>query len=246
MCVCNIRRSYRLRELYEADFHKPGIYRSGKVWANACDVFRRMPSRIGRGRRAAVDFVVCFGGADFFPCFFFVFFFFERTRPASSMRPHFASFTSLLVLRQSRGSEATEVFFFLREKKPLHTEVRTGGHYLISLSVRLSVCVTLVVFTDCESCTRPISANPGSMEAGECVGRVSLHAVWSWTRSPGCCGFRGVFWVGRIFSCFFSCFFLFRTHTACCKYEATFASFSFLLVMRQGRGCEATEAVLCL
>ena len=30
-----------------------------------------------------------------------------------------------------------------------------------------SVCVTFVVFTDCESCTRPICTNPGSMEAGE-------------------------------------------------------------------------------
>ena len=30
------------------------------------------------------------------------------------------------------------------------------------------VCETFVVFTDCESCTRPISTNPGSMEAGEC------------------------------------------------------------------------------
>ena len=30
------------------------------------------------------------------------------------------------------------------------------------------VCVTFVVFTDCESCTRSISTNnPGSMEAGE-------------------------------------------------------------------------------
>ena len=29
------------------------------------------------------------------------------------------------------------------------------------------VCVTIVVFTDCESCTRPISTNSGSMEAGE-------------------------------------------------------------------------------
>ena len=28
----------------------------------------------------------------------------------------------------------------------------------------VSVCVTFVVFTDCESCTRPISTNPGSME----------------------------------------------------------------------------------
>ena len=29
------------------------------------------------------------------------------------------------------------------------------------------MCVTFVVFTDCESCTRPISTNLGSMEAGE-------------------------------------------------------------------------------
>ena len=29
------------------------------------------------------------------------------------------------------------------------------------------MCVTFVVFTDCESCRRSISANPGSMEAGE-------------------------------------------------------------------------------
>ena len=29
------------------------------------------------------------------------------------------------------------------------------------------MCVTFVVFTNCESCTRPISTNPGSMEAGE-------------------------------------------------------------------------------
>ena len=56
----------------------------------------------------------------------------------------------------------------LGEKKPLHTGVRTDCHYLIGLSVRLPVCVTFVVFTDCESCTRPIFTNPGSMEAGEC------------------------------------------------------------------------------
>ena len=41
------------------------------------------------------------------------------------------------------------------------------------MSVRLYVCmsvtlcVTFVVFTDCESCTRPISTNPGSMEADD-------------------------------------------------------------------------------
>ena len=41
----------------------------------------------GRGRRAAVDFVVCFGPGEI-SCFFFpTFFFLERTRPAASMRP---------------------------------------------------------------------------------------------------------------------------------------------------------------
>ena len=57
------------------------------------------------------------------------------------------------------------------------TGVRTGCHYLISLSVRLSndslcmsVRVTFVIFTDCESCTRPIPTNPASVEADEYVG----------------------------------------------------------------------------
>ena len=49
------------------------------------------------------------------------------------------------------------------------------------------VCdVDFVVSTDCESCTRPISTNPGSMEAGEyglargtcfLACRLELHAV---------------------------------------------------------------------
>ena len=43
--------------------------------------------------------------------------------------------------------------------------MHTGCHYLISLSA--CVCVTFVVFTDCESCTRPTSTNSGSMEEGE-------------------------------------------------------------------------------
>ena len=56
-----------------------------------------------------------FGGAGFFPCFFiFIFIFFERTRPAASMRP-----PCLIYLSTSTG-------------------VRTGCHCLISLSV--SVC----------------------------------------------------------------------------------------------------------
>ena len=80
------------------------------------------------------------GGAGYFS---HLFFFFERTRPDASMRP-----SCLLYLYTSTG-------------------VRTGCHYLISLSVRLSVCITFVVFTDCESCTRPISTNSGPMEEGE-------------------------------------------------------------------------------
>ena len=66
--VCSIRCFYLLRELLEADFHKPGIYGSGRVWANAWDVFRLAPSRVGRSRRAAVAFVACFrsGGIFFF------------------------------------------------------------------------------------------------------------------------------------------------------------------------------------
>ena len=71
---------------------------------------------------------------------FSFFFFFERTRPAASMRP-----PCLIYLSASTG-------------------VRTGCHYLIGLSV--CVCAIFVLFTDCESCTQPISTNPGSMEAG--------------------------------------------------------------------------------
>ena len=100
--------------LNEADFHKPGIYRSGRVWAHAWDVFPRMPSRVGRGRRAAVDFVVCFGWGGFFSvCFsFFVFvFFFERTRPAASMRPSCLSYLPTSTEARSRERSDRGLFF---------------------------------------------------------------------------------------------------------------------------------------
>ena len=76
---------------------------------------------------------------------FFRFVFFERARPAAIMRP-----PCLIFLSTS-------------------TAVRTGYDYLIRLSVceSVSVCATFVGFADCESCTRPSSTNPGSMEAGE-------------------------------------------------------------------------------
>ena len=68
--MCNIRHFYLLRELYEADFHKPSIYGIGRIWTNAWDVVFRAMSRGGRGRRAAVDFVVCFGRGGFFSLVF--------------------------------------------------------------------------------------------------------------------------------------------------------------------------------
>ena len=125
--------------------------------------------------------------------------YFERTRPAASMRGACLIYLStsnetrpkersdrdffclqaksLFITSQGRGNEADRGRFLRVDKKPLRTGVCTGCRYLISLSVcpsvRLSVdvfvsvCVTFVVLTDCESSKRPISTNPGSMEAGE-------------------------------------------------------------------------------
>ena len=59
----------------------PGSMQAGEYWANTWDVFRRTPSRGGHGRRAAVDFVVCFGCGGI-SCFFRVFFL--RTHTACS------------------------------------------------------------------------------------------------------------------------------------------------------------------
>ena len=111
-----------------------------RVWANAWDVFRRTPSRGGRGRRAAVDFVEGFrcGGVYFlcFLVFWFFVFFFERTRPAASMR------TPCLIYL----STSNEAVFAVRAKKPtsIHTGVRTGCHCLISLSI--CVCDIRLVY----------------------------------------------------------------------------------------------------
>ena len=87
---------------------------------------------------------------------------------------------------------------------------------LFNLSV--SLCVTFVVFTDGEICTRPISTNPGSMEAGEyglargtcfLACRLELDAV------------AGVLWISwcvlggaDFFPCFVLLFFILRTYTA--------------------------------
>ena len=95
----------------------------------------------------------------------------------------------------------------------------------------VSVSVTFVVFTDYESCTRPISTNSGSMEAGEyglrrgtcfVANRLEVFAVaellWiSWS----VLGAAGFFLVFFSFVCFL------RTHTACRKYEAALPHLPF-------------------
>ena len=68
--------------------------------------------------------------AGFFCVFFPRFSFFERTQSAASMRPPCLLYFSTSIMRQ---------FFAFKEKKPLHTGVRTGCYYLISLSACLSV-----------------------------------------------------------------------------------------------------------
>ena len=54
----------------------------------------------------------CVSGAAGFLCFFFFLSFFSsNAHDLLQVRGHLASFTSLLVIRQGRGSEATEVVF---------------------------------------------------------------------------------------------------------------------------------------
>ena len=70
VCVCQcVRGFYWLRELYEANFHKPGIYGSGRVWANPWDVVFRALSRGGHGHWPVVGFVVCFRWGGIYSCF---------------------------------------------------------------------------------------------------------------------------------------------------------------------------------
>ena len=68
-CVCNVRGFYRFRELYEADFHKPGSYGSGRVYGltrGTCFVARHLEVVAVAGL-LWVSWCVL-GGADFFVC----------------------------------------------------------------------------------------------------------------------------------------------------------------------------------
>ena len=120
-------------------------------------------------------------------------------------------------MRQGQGSQATEAVFSFRQKSLfIPAGMRTGCHYLTSLSVCVCkcLCVTFVVFTDCESCTRPISTNPVPMEAGEygltrgtCFAARRLHVI----AVAGLMWVSWCFWVGRdVFVLFMSFHFQIR------------------------------------
>ena len=80
-----------------------------------------------------------------------------------------------------------------------------------------------MVLTDCESCTRPISTNPRSIEAGEYGLTRDMRFVASRLEVVAVAGLLSISWcvlggVGLLLV-FYPIFFH-RTHTACGKYEA--------------------------
>ena len=61
--------------------------------------------------------------------------------------------------------------------------------------VCVRVCdIEFVVFTDCESCTRPIATNPVSMEAGECG---LPPGTWFFARRLEVVAVAGLLWLSR-------------------------------------------------
>ena len=86
--------------------------------------------------------------------------------------------------------------------------------------------IFFVVFTDCDSRARPISANPESTEANEygltrgtCFVARCIEVV----------AVAGLLWISRVFSVrrdfVFCLVFFLRTHTPCGKYEAALPHF---------------------
>ena len=123
---------------------------------------------------------------------------------------------------------SNEAVFSYKAKQSLHTGVHTVPGaiiHFVCLSVFLSFCLCMCYirgFTDCENCTRPISTNPGSMEAGEYG---LTRGTWFVARRREVVAVTGLLWISWCvlgaagFRVFFSFSFL-RRHTACCTYEA--------------------------
>ena len=78
-----------------------------------------------------------------------------------------------------------------------------------------------MVLTDHESCTRPISTNPGPIEAGEYR---LMRGTCFVARRLEVVAFPGLMWISWcvLGAAGFRRFFRFfgRTHPACCKFEA--------------------------
>ena len=70
-------------------------------------------------------------------------------------------------MRQSRASEAADAVFAYRPKSLFIPGSVRGAIVCLSVCLSVCVCVPFVVVTDCESCTRPVSTKPGSMETGK-------------------------------------------------------------------------------
>ena len=95
--------------------------------------------------------------------------------------------------------------------------------------------MTFVVFTDCKSCTRPISTNPASMEAGE---HGQTHGTWFFARRLEVVAVAGLMWVSwcvfggaDFFVFFFSPFFFFERSQPAASMRLPLASFTSLLVL---------------
>ena len=158
---------------------------------------------------AAVAGLLCIsrcvlGAPGFFEVFSFDFFFFERTRPVASMRP-----ACLIYLSTSTGVRMYRV--------PLFNEY-------VCVSVYLCVCVTFVVLLIARAGRGQFPQNPESMEAGE---RGLTRGTCFVARRLEVVAVARLLWISwcvldgtGLFRFFFLVFFFFRTHTACCKYEA--------------------------
>ena len=126
VCLCTAYVKHSLFLLNARAYANPGSMEAGKygLTRGMCFVARRLEVVAVAGL-LWISWCVL-GKPDFFVFFrVFLFFFFERIRPAASL----SSWGRLMPLG----------------KKALHTGVRTRCHYLISLSVCLCVCVTFMV-----------------------------------------------------------------------------------------------------
>ena len=96
------------------------------------------------------------GAAGFISCLFlFRFFFFECTRPAASMRLPCLIYLSTSDKARPRTRSDRSRFAYRKKAASCRGAYRVP---LFFFCLSVCVCLTFVVFTDCKSCTRPISA----------------------------------------------------------------------------------------